>query len=132
MANLITAVNAYRPKLILGNTVKMKELVEYIAGRTGLNKGDISMVLSELSETVIFFNKSGKGVKLDGLGTYLPSIDTQGDLSISHRVDNEIKNAINQKGAYIGDIQNKENIGKSNEEYIKMWNKDHPADLVSL
>ena len=130
MANLITAINAFRPKLVLGNTVQMKELVEYIAGRTGLNKGDIRMVLSELSEAVIFFNKSGQGVKLEGLGTYLPSIDTQGEFSIAHRLDNEIKNAINAKGAFIGEIQNRENIGKTNEEFIKLWNDAHPDNLV--
>jgi len=130
MANLITAVNAYRPKLILGNSVKMKELVEYISGRTGLNKGDLLIALAELSGAVIFFNKRGQGVKLDGLGTYLPSIDTQGTLSISHRLDSEIKNAINQTGAYIGEIEKRENIGKTNEQFVEMWNKDHPDDPV--
>jgi hypothetical protein len=130
MANLITAVNAYRPKLILGNSVKMKELVEYISGRTGLNKGDLLIALAELSSAVVFFNKRGNGVKLDGLGTYLPSIDTQGVLSISHRLDAEIKNAINQTGAYIGEINNRENIGKTNDQFIEMWNKDHPDDPV--
>jgi len=130
MSNLITAINAYRPRLVLGQTVKMKELVEFISGRTGLNKGDLLIALSELSNSVIFFNKRGQGVKLDGLGTYLPSIDTQGELSISHRLDNEIKNAINTTGAFMGEIQNRENIGKTNEQFIAMWNKEHPTDLV--
>ena len=85
MANLITAINTYRPKLVLGQSVKIKELVEYISGRTGLNKGDLQITLAEFSNAVIFFNKRGQGVKLDGLGTYLPTIDTQGELSISHR-----------------------------------------------
>jgi hypothetical protein len=130
MANLITAINAYRPKLVLGSTVKMKELVEYISGRTGLNKGDLQITLSELSGAVIFFNKRGQGVKLDGLGTYLPSIDTKGELSISHRLDADIKNTLNAKGAYLGEIQFRDNIGKTNEEFTAMWNKDHPGDLV--
>jgi len=130
MANLITAINAYRPKLALGQSVKMRELVEYISGRTGLNRGDLLIALSELSGAIIFFNKRGQGVKLDGLGTYLPSIDTQGEFSISHRLDNEIKNAMNMTGAYIGEIQNRENIGKTNEQFKLMWNKDHPTDHV--
>jgi hypothetical protein len=130
MANLITAINAYRPKLVLGQSVKIKELVEYISGRTGLNKGDLQITLAEFSNAVIFFNKRGQGVKLDGLGTYLPTIDTQGELSISHRLDTEIKNAINTNGAYFGEIQNRENIGKTNEQFIEMWNKDHPNDPV--
>ncbi len=131
MANLLQAINAYRPKLVLGKTVQMKQLVEFISSRTGLNKGEIQIALSELSETVTFFNKQGQGVKLEGLGTYLPSIDTKGNISISHRLDTSIKNALNAHGAYLGDIKNRENIGKTNEEFIQMWNTDHPDDLVS-
>ncbi|NJK98521.1 MAG: hypothetical protein HC905_29620 [Bacteroidales bacterium] len=95
-----------------------------------MNKGDLQIALSELSGAVTFFNKRGQGVKLDGLGTYLPSIDTKGELSISHRLDADIKNTLNAKGAYHGDMQFRENIGKTNEEFIAMWNKDHPEDLV--
>ena len=131
MANLLQAIGAYRPKLVLGKSVKMKRLVEFISSRTGLNKGEIQIVLSELSETVTFFNKQGQGVKLEGLGTYLPGIDTKGTISISHRLDSSIKDALNAKGAYLGDINNRENIGKTNEEYIQMWNADHPDDPVS-
>ena len=131
MANLLQAINAYRPKLILGKTVKMKQLVEFISSRTGLNKGDIQIALSELSETVTFFNKQGQGVKLEGLGTYLPSMDTKGNISISHRLDTSIKSALNAHGAYLGDVKNRENIGKTNEEYTQLWNTDHPDDLVS-
>jgi len=130
MAKLINAVNAYRPRLVLGQSVLMKELVEYLSGRTGLNKGELQLVLSELSASIIFFNKSGQGVKLDGLGTYLPSIDTDGQLSISHRLATEIKNALNQKGAYIGEIMNRENIGKTTQQFIDMWNAEHPNDKI--
>jgi len=109
----------------------MKELVEYISGRTGLNKGDLQIALSELSGGVIFFNKRGHGVKLEGLGTYLPRIDVQGELSISHRLDVDIKNTLNAKGTYMGDILNRDNIEKTNQEFTEMRNKDHPGDLVS-
>ena len=131
MAKLLQAINAYRPKLVLGKTVKMKQLVEFISSRTGLNKGDLQIALSELSEAVIFFNKQGQGVKLEGLGTYLPSIDTRGNISISHRLDNEIKSALNAHGAYMGDMTNRENIGKTNEEFTQLWNTDHPDDLIA-
>jgi hypothetical protein len=130
MANKITAINKFRPKVVRGKSVKMRELVDYIAGRTGLNKGDIQMALSEFSGAIIFFNKSGQGVKLDGLGTYLPSIDIKGELSIEHRLDAEIKNAMNARGAFLGDIQNRENIGKTSQQLIEMWNLEYPADLV--
>ena len=48
MANRLTAINAYRPKINLSKTVQLRELparpgVDYIADRTGLNKGEIQM-----------------------------------------------------------------------------------------
>ncbi|HEX3009284.1 MAG TPA: hypothetical protein VHO90_16890, partial [Bacteroidales bacterium] len=98
--------------------------------RTGLNKGDIQFALSEFSESIVFFGKQGQGVKLDGLGTYLPNIDTKGVLSIEHRTDTQIKNVMNMKGAYLGDITNRDNIGKTSAELIAMWNTKHPDDKV--
>ncbi len=131
MAKLIQAINAYGPRLALGKTVQLKQLVDFISSRTGLNKGEIQIAMSELSEAIIFFNKQGQGVKLEGLGTYLPGINTKGDISVTYRLDTSIKRALNAKGAYQGEIMNRENIGKTNEEYIQMWNADHSDDPVS-
>lgn len=131
MANKIAAISTYRPRIVLRSTLELKELVDYIAGRTGLNKGEIQMVLSELSSAIQFFNKQGQGVKLPGLGTYLPSIDLQGKLTVSHRLDREILNALNAPGAFRGEIANRENIGKTADDLVALWNKDHPDDLVS-
>ena len=61
MASKITAINAYRPRIDLEKTIFMQTVVEYIADRTGLNKGDLQIALSELSSTVEFFNKQGMG-----------------------------------------------------------------------
>ena len=106
-------------------------MVAYIADRTGLNRGDIQLALSELSAAVQFYNKMGTGVKLPGLGTYLPSIDTQAKLSISHRLDREISNVLNTPGAFEGEILNRENIGKTGDDFVAMWNSQHPDDPVT-
>lgn len=131
MAAKLKAINVYRPKIIAGRTARNKEIIDLIASRTGLNKGDINFVLSELSEAVIFFNKSGRGIKLNGLGTYLPNVKLNGSFDISHRLDKEIKNAINAPGTFMGEIQNKENIGKTSDELVALWNADNPADQVA-
>jgi nucleoid DNA-binding protein len=74
MATRIEAIAKYRPKVDLARTVTLFELAEYIAGRTGLNRGEIQNVLAELNEAVIFFGRQGSSVKIDGLGTFWPSI----------------------------------------------------------
>lgn len=129
MANYLTAINSFRPKLKLGKSVTIVQLIEYIASRTGLNKGPIQLVLAD---SVVFFTKQGNGVKLDGLGTYLPSIDTDGKISISHRLDPYIRKALNVPGAFTGEIENRSNIGKTKEEFIALWNEAHPDDPIVL
>ena len=131
MAKQIQAINKYCPRIKLGKTVQEKELIEYIADRTGLNKGDLRMVLSELSDAVIFFNKRGEGVKLEGLGIYSPKIDLKGKISITHFLDDGISNALNAADAFTGEIENKTNIGKTAEDLVEMWNKEFPDDPVS-
>lgn len=108
----------------------MKELGDFIAARSSLYKADLQFVLSELTAAVIFFNKQGRGVKLPGLGTFLPTIGLDGSFRVSHRLDKEINNGPNTPGAYSGEITRRKNMGKTAEQLAALWNKDNPADPV--
>lgn len=130
MANRIKAINAYRPRIDLGKRIGMHDLVIYIADRTGLNEGEIQQVLLEMRDAVAFFTLRGQPVKLDGLGTYTPTIDLQGTFGIGHRADTSLKNRLNTPGAFQGTILNRENIGKTSAELINRWNAEHPNDPV--
>ena len=131
MATKIQAIGAYAPKIKLGRTASLNELVKLISGRTGLNEGEISIVLKELRDAVIFFTQQGRGAKIEGLGTYLPKIRLDGRFDISHRLDVAIKNGLNTPGVFSGQIENRDNIGKTSDELIALWNQDHPTDPVS-
>src|SRR3989304_7563979 len=131
MATKIEAINAYRPKVVLNPLAKSDQVVDFIAMRTGLNKGSVQLALAELSDTVIFFNLQGTPVKIEGLGIYTPSIDTQGTFDAGHRTDQAIVKALNVPGAFKGVIENRENIGKTSQDFIAKWNADHPDDPVA-
>jgi hypothetical protein len=120
MASKIKAINAYMPRIDLGRRVEIDELVDLIAARTGLNEGDVRQVMLEMRDAVIFYNKQGRPVKLEGLGTYTPVI----------QLDGEIKKQLNVPGEFNGEIENRDNIGKSSDELVTMWNEDHPDDPV--
>jgi nucleoid DNA-binding protein len=130
MANRIVAINANRPKIDLGKTIQMPEIVEHISDRTGLNKGDLQIAISEVSSVVSYYNKRGMAVKIEDLGTYTPTIGLNGSFNVSHRLDKAIKNVLNTPDAFSGDIVNRENIGKTPEELIAKWNEEHPEDPV--
>ena len=131
MTSRIAAINSYRPRIKLGETVQKGELVRYLSDRTGLNEGEVSLVLAELRDTLIFFACSGRGVKMEGLGSYLPSIDLTGTISIDHRLDAAIKEGLNAGRKFSGTIENRQNIGKTGEELVALWNREHPEDPVA-
>jgi nucleoid DNA-binding protein len=131
MASRIRAINAYRPRVDLGKRAGMDDLVDLISARTGLNEGDVRQVLLELRDVVLFFNLRGQPVKLEGLGTYTPSIQLDGTFKVGHRADMDLKNGLNVPGEFRGDILNRENVGKTSDELVEMWNTEHPDDQVS-
>jgi hypothetical protein len=130
MAELLNAVQAYSPRIKSGLTVNMTELVRYIAGRTGFNRGTILNVLLELQDAIIFFNKAARPVKMEGLGIFSPGIDKNGSLRLNHRTDKEITAELNAKGEFKGIIKNKDMIGKSIDDFIERWNTEHPQDKI--
>ena len=126
MASRISALNHYRPQIECGDTADWREVADYIAEHTDLGKADIIRVLLELQAAVVYFLLRGRGVKLEGLGTYLPNINYQGVFDVAHRLDHYLKKALNRKGSFRGRIRNKKNIGKTADEVYTLWNNEHP------
>jgi len=129
MASRISALNHYRPQIEYGDTANWREVADYMAGNSTLSRSDIIGVLTGLQEAVVHFHLSGRGVKLEGLGTYLPNINYQGEFDVAHRLDRNLKRALND-GSFSGKIQNKKNIGKTSAEILALWNSEHPDDPV--
>ena len=48
MAHLLNAINKYRARISLNQTITMRPLVEYLHKNTGVKKGFITMILNEL------------------------------------------------------------------------------------
>jgi hypothetical protein len=132
MAKLIKAIGALGPKIVLGRRASMKELVNFIAGRTGLNRGDIQQMVSELREAIIFFALAGRGTKIDGLASYTPRINLEGIISLSQNLDPEVKADLNKPRAFEGEIKNRDMIGKTSAEITAIWNEQYPEDPVEV
>jgi nucleoid DNA-binding protein len=130
MATKIEAINAHRPRVALNPTAGLTQLVDFIAMRTGANKGTVQLVLSEVHDAVVFYALQGTPVKIEGLGTYTPNIDLEGTFDLGYRIDAETSKKLNVPGAFSGIIENRDFIGKSSADLIAEWNKGHPTDLV--
>jgi hypothetical protein len=130
MAPRIKAVNAFRPRIEQGNTVQKPELIRAVSRATGIVEGTLDQSIKELRDQIIEFNRAGRAVKVDGLGTFSPSIDLAGNLSISFRPDPAFANGLNVPGIFTGTVINRENIGKTSEELVIKWNEAYPEDPV--
>ena len=130
MAHRIKAINAYRPRIEQGNTVQKPELVRELSHATSLVEGSVSLTLTELKFHLIGYLRAGRAVKVDGLGTWSPSIALDGTLSVQYRPELVFSYELNQPGVFTGTIINRENIGKTSEELVAMWNEVNLEDLV--
>ena len=67
-------------------------------------------IICPLPPSLVFFNLRGRPVKLEGLGTYTPTIDLDGVIKVGHRADVGLKKRLNAPGEFCGEIENKGNI----------------------
>ena len=131
MAAKIKAVNAYRPRIEQGNTVQKPEFIRAVSRATSLVEGTVDQSIKETRDQIIEFCRAGRAVKVDGLGTFTPTIDLNGYLAISFRADNALNYGINVPGTFTGTIVNREFIGKTSDELVAKWNEDHTDDPVN-
>lgn len=130
MAPKIKAVNAYRPRIEQGNTVRKPEFLRAVSRATSLVEGSVDLVVKEMRDQIIMFCNAGRAVKVEGLGTFSPNIDLTGNFSISFRPDPAFANSMNVPGTFSGTILNREHIGKTSEDLVSMWNEQYPDDQV--
>lgn len=91
--------------------------------------GDVIHMLALFHDAVVAFNRYGQGVKLEGLGTYLPNIGLDGTFDVQHRLDWGLRRDLNSR-KFDGKIINRCNIGKTADELAALWNEEHPEDPV--
>ena len=132
MAHRIQIISIYRPRIEQGNTVQKPELIRAVSRATGIVEALLSYVITELRDKIIEFLRSGRAVKIEGLGTWTPNIGLDGSISIQYRADTALVNALKIPGTFTGRINNRENIGKSGDELVAKWNEEHPEDQVAF
>ena len=95
---------------------------------TGLNEGEIRFVVYELRDAILMAHRHGQAVKIDGLGTFTPTIRMDGSLDILFRPEADMLRQLNDTTKFYAKILNKSNIGKSVDDLAAQWNAEHPDD----
>lgn len=84
-----------------------------------------------MRDQIIEITRSGRAVKIEGLGTWFPNICMDGSFDLQYRADTVLVNGLNVPGTFTGTIRNRENIGKPGNELVDKWNTEHPDDQVT-
>ena len=129
MARKIQAVTAYRPRIRLSDPANVDRYVQLVTQRTTLSPGVVKNVQESEVETLIGLLLEGRPVHT-GIAIFTPSIDLDGDVEIKVKLDQRLLNAVNANGAFNGKIINPENVGKTADDLVALWNADHPEDPV--
>lgn len=130
MASRIRAISAYRPRFKRGITLKMEDVIELIMRHTSLGAGEILSIAREFGDVLVYAHRLGHAIKIDGLGTFTPTLRANGRVETVFQSEPLIKRLLNHTAAMSAEIRNKSNLGKSAEELIALWNADHPDDPV--
>ena len=131
MAKLIQAFSAFGPKLDLMGAADPQRFMELITQRTTLSAGVVKNVQESEVETLTSLLKEGRPVHT-GIAIFTPTIDLEGNLSVSVRVDKRIVSALNVPGSFMGRINNSANIGMTTPEIAALWNEENPDNPIVL
>lgn len=131
MAKKIQAVATYGPRIDLIEAADTERFMKLITQRTTLSPGVVKNVQESEVETLIGLLMEGRPVHT-GIAIFTPSIDLEGKIDVSVRVDKRILSALNSNGAFSGKLIHGENVGKTNQELIALWNEEHPDDLIPV
>jgi hypothetical protein len=93
-------------------------------------EGTVDQAIKELRDQIIEFCCSGRAVKVDGLSTFTPTMDLEGNIAISFRADPAFAYGLYVPGIFTGTILNRENIGKTSDELVQIWNELNPDDQI--
>jgi hypothetical protein len=130
MASRIQAIYKYSPHLKQARRVATQDLVDLIVQRTDASESAVCRVLLDLRDALVYFMRQGHSVTIEGLGTYTPTIGLNGRIHIGHRADRTLKRQVRPLENFLGEIIHRENIGRSGDELVALWNAEHPEDPV--
>ena len=129
MASFIKAIKALCPRLELLQAADSEHYIELVTMRTTLSSGVVKNVQDTELDTLAFLLQEGRPVHT-GIAIYTPSMNLDGELEIKVRVDKRLLREVRKKSAFRGKVHNSENIGKSADELVALWNELHPEDVV--
>jgi hypothetical protein len=130
MAKKIQAWSMLGPRIQLGDAMTHPEIIENIINATNQSRGSVLAVLSELDVQIESGLKAGRIVRMPNGTHFQPIGKKDGSIDIRVRVNPAVTKRVNTE--FRGTWLNGENIDKTEEEIITLWNEKYPADPIEV
>jgi len=132
MAKRVTALNAYRVRIRRGPIVEAEELARFVAERENLSPSDVTHALLAIGDSALYLLRTGRSVRLVGLGMLTPAVDVAGNFSVHFVFDRKrLRQIAAPEKVYLGNLINAEHQDKSPDELVALWDAEHPDDPVT-
>ena len=128
MAKPIQAWASLGPRIALTDPMTEAEMIDNIVAATNQSKGSVLAVLSELDVQIESGLKAGRIIYLPNGTHFEPIGKKDGSVSVGVRIHTGLNRRIN--AGFRGKWINSQNIGKSEDEIVALWNELHPNDLI--
>jgi len=89
------------------------------------------LALSELESTLSYFLRSGRPVRLNGIGILTPTVGIDGKKHVRYRAGTRLRRMLD-RGIYRGAVRNADAINLTPEDYKRLWDEAHPEDPLEL
>ena len=128
MAKKIEAWVEFGPKIDLGQPMTAEEIIENIIQATNQTRGSVKAILDELDVQTENGLRSGRIVQYPNGTHFTPTGRKDGKIVVHVRTNPRILSNLNAN--FRGEWRNGENIGKTEDEIVALWNEAHPDDLI--
>lgn len=132
MTAKIVAVNQLRPRIVSQETVDLEQAAQRISKNTTFNVEEIYGMLRLYTREMVAALQCGATVKIDGLVSISPNMKVGGEVDLSLRADRGAIAGLNNPQLWTAArVSNHENLSKSTDDLVALWNEKHPEDPVT-
>lgn len=132
MATLIQAVSAYRPRVLTNRVVDLDELAERLGRGSLVTPSLARMFLSDLSDELMYFLRTGASVRLPGIGVFRPELRIDGEMHTVIRMDRKLRRNLAHVNDFAGSVEGRAAIGLDVAAIKARWDTEHPDDPLVL
>ena len=131
MANRLPVVNRLRPRISNQGIVDLEAISRRVSKNTTFNPAEILSVLKQFTDEANAAIQAGEIVKIDGLVNIAPNMKVGGEVGMSLRGDRKAIAGLNDPTLWTAaKVANHDNLGRTSEELVLLWNEEHPEDTV--